>query len=375
MVDTIGLYVQISKDMYNVLSDRSLCTQRIDKKTGVIEFEYNNFQTSYSWNYRVIWKMSNDHWIYNPGLKITTLQMGTPYLRFEFSVPKILYGHNLYSCNFTDALVACNQVRAKFIELCGVEIPDIKDWYCYRVDTCANFLLENIEQVKSYIRYLQRFDYPRRLSRSYKDTGIYFASTHNTLKVYCKGLEFKFHDVCRFVNEVEKQKLQKFANIILRVEIENKKSLRVMRERIEKQTNQFFRNVYKGYLTLFDTILLFDGVKEMQRIMSKFLVGSETKVMKNLDVFRILKNELGQRSANFYYAIYTLLVLHGQNEVKRQIKKRTYYKALSLFRDLGISVIASDMKQLEQVIDLGFPSDFSLTMSPENKYYQLPRAA
>lgn len=375
MIDSIGLFVPISVETFLGLSERSILTQRIDKSTGSIEFEYNNFQTSYSWNYRVIWKMSNEHWVYDPGLKVAVLQEGSPYLRFEFSVPKIIYGHNLFSCDWADALIACEQVRAKFIELCGVEIPDIKDWYCYRVDTCANFLLENIEQVKSYIRYLQRFDYPRRLSCSYKDTGIYFASTHNTLKVYCKGLEFKRHDVCRFVNEIEKQKLQNFANIILRVEIENKLSLRAMRQRIEEKNNQFFRNVYKGYLTLFDTILLFDGVKEMQRIMSKFLVGSETKVMRNLDVFDILQNEFGDKAARSYYAIYTAIILHGQNEAKRRVKRRTYCRACSVFRSLGISLIVSDMKQLEQVIDLGFPSDFSLTMSPDNKYYQFPRAA
>lgn len=375
MIDTIGLFVPISIDIFSALSERSITTQRIDKSTGEIEFEYNNFQTSYSWNYRVTWKMSTEHWEYDPGLKNTVLREGSPYLRFEFSVPKILYGHNLFSCNFADALVACGQVRAKFIELSGVEIANIKDWYCYRVDTCANFLLENIEQVKSYIRYLQRFDYPRRVKNLYSDTGIYFASKHNTLKTYCKGLEFRKHDAMRFDNDIEKQRLQNFANIILRVEVENKLSLRAMRQKIEKENNKFFNNVYKGYLTLFDTILLFDGGREMQRIMSKFLVGTETKVMRNLDVFRVLKNELGHRSANFYYGIYTFLILHGQNETKRQIKKATYYKALSIFRQFGISVVASDMKQLEQVIDLGFPSDFSLTLNESNKYYQLRKAA
>ncbi len=372
MIDSIGLFIPITKDMFNFLNKKSILTQRIDQSTGEVEFEYSNFQISHSWNYRVIWRLSVEHWVYDPVLKLTVFEKGSPYLRFEFSIPKILYGHNLYSCDWSDVFVACQKVRDNFNLLYEIKIPDIENWCCYRVDNCANFILSGIEEVKAYIRYLQRFDYPRRIKNNYSDTGIYFASRYYTLKVYCKGLEFKKHDAYRFVSEIERQKLQRFANTIIRIEVENKQSLRAMREKLEKIGQQFFENTYKGYLSLYDTILLFDGGSEMRRIMNKFLSGNETKIMKTLDVFRVLKNGLGNRSANFYYAIYMLLVTQGQNETKRQIKKATYYRALSLFRELGISIIASDVRKKDCYLDYGFPRDFTLEMSEKNKYYQQP---
>ncbi len=67
-------------------------------------------------------------------------------------------------------------------------------------------------------------------------------------------------------------------------------------------------------------------------------------------------------------------------ETKRQISKSTYYKALSIFREYNISVICSDdtkNSQFEELsefefIERGFPKDFSLDISQENKYFQMP---
>ncbi|GER94659.1 hypothetical protein A45J_2423 [hot springs metagenome] len=377
MIDTMGFFIIISYETYNWLRERSIMTQRVYKESGFVEFEYNNFHTSHgneSWRYQVMWKMDTKSWVYDLIHKIPVYIEGVPYLRFEFSAPKILFGHNLYSCNESDALVACNYVRDAFMHEFDVTIPRITDWYCYRLDTCANFELENEQQVRSYIRYLQRFDYPRRIKNLYEDTGIYFASRYSTLKIYCKGLEFKKHDMSRFIYEVDQQRLYKQAQKILRVEVEHKAKLKTIPK--ELASKGYLYPTFNGYMKIVDLFNgNFDAKKETERIIEKFMSGSETKVMKSLDVFRLLNQFFGRRQANTYYAIYLMLVTQGQKETKRNFSKALYYKALKAFRLLGISFIASDIQKFDIELARGFPKDFSLCMSESNKYYQFPRAA
>jgi II/X family phage/plasmid replication protein len=375
MIDSMGFFVIIPRETYDWLTERSILTQRIDKETGNIEFEYNNFHTHHSWNYKVMFKLDTKTWQYDIASGSPVLAEGIPHIRFEFSAPKILYGHNLKSCSISEtvfdgnnALEAALLVRDAFQEAFNVSIPGLKDWYCYRLDTCANFILENEDQVRNYIRYLQKFDYPRRIKNLYEDTGIYFASRHNTLKIYCKGVEFKKHDMKRFVNELEQRRLHKEAQKILRIEVEHKHRLRTIRENLEKE--KMLYPTFQGYMKIYDLLKWFDVKEEMNRIIKKFISGTETKIMRSLDVYRVLKNSLGRRQANTYYSIYTLLVTQGQKETRRQISKALYYKALSTFRDLGISIIASDIEKFDIELEKGFPADFSIEIDDTNKYYQ-----
>lgn len=372
MIDTVGILMTIPKRIYEKILSRSIQTSRVDKDTGEIEFEYNNFSTSYSWGYKVLFKVDDHCYQYDPGTKKTSFARCLPFIKFEFSVPKIMRGNNLDSS--TEIIEACFKVKENFDKKYDVTLPGLDDWHCYRIDTCSNFLMNNEIEVRSFIRYLQRFNYPRRIKNNYEDTGIYFASRHNTLKVYAKGAEFKKHDSLRYINEIERKQLQKKADSILRIEVEHKNSLKYIKKKIEDIQRISLRGL-QGYMTLYDSIKNIHLIEEMERVMDKFLCGIKTKVMKNLDVFTILKNHLGSKSGTYYYSVYMLLITQGQAEVKRQINRSTYYKALSIFRELKISILASDIEKTDYFLDQGFPEDFSLKMNSENKYYQLPLAA
>lgn len=383
MFDTVGFYIEIDQEMYNELLNKGIVTQRIDKDNGFVEFEYTNFKTHHSYNYRVQWKVDNKHFVYDNDLKITREIDGAPFLRLEFSVPKIINGNNLESHDVDSLITACTLVAEMFEKNVGVTIPGPGDWFIYRCDVCANYLLQDIKQVKSYIRYLQRLDYPRRVGNAYKDTGLYFASRHNTLKVYCKGDEFRKHDAIRFADETLRKRLQKEADKVLRIEVELKRRIKYLVEKHEKEYNEKFKK-FKGCVSLEDFLYICDVKQELKNVMKKFLCGQNSRVMKCLDVFTLLNQTLPVRTARNYYAIYMLLITQGQREVKRQIPIRTYYKALKIFRDNQISIIASDIEKddnfqevTEQTmfLDYGFPEDFSLEIIHTNKYYQLPLAA
>lgn len=68
MIDTVGFHVLIDKETYRDLLEKMIVTQRIDKQTGDIEFEYNNARVNFhspSWNYKVLFKVTDEYWAYD----------------------------------------------------------------------------------------------------------------------------------------------------------------------------------------------------------------------------------------------------------------------------------------------------------------------
>jgi II/X family phage/plasmid replication protein len=330
---------------------------------------------SHSYNYRVQWRVDNKHFVNAPeyGNKMVEVH-GIPYLRFEFSAPKIIYGHNLFTIDWDLVYKACLMVATAFEEYTGVELPESGSWYTYRVDCCANFLLNNLEEVEALMRFYSRLDYPRRDARIVKNESVYFASVHNTVKLYAKGPEFKAHDAERFLERETMLDLQGLANRIIRFEVECKRRLKYLIKRFEKDYNYRFLQSFHGYVPFNDlSHFFFDAKFELERCMKMLLGGTVTKVMTMLEVFNILKAHLTVGQAQAFYGVYSMLMMHGQQETKRQFGKDKYYRALRCFRDLGISSTAQDQGEAAEFTGSGFPQDFSLEMSENNKYYQVPK--
>jgi len=374
MIDTVGFKVIIDRDTYECLTEKTTVTQRIDKQTGDIEFEYNNAKVDFksaSWNYKVVFKVTDEYWAYDEKSKFPYKASGIPHISFEYSVPKILYGNNMVSVHPCLIYESMHKVKESFEGLYGIQLSDPTDWYCFRVDTCANFVLDDEGQVRNYISYLQRLNYPRRVKNMYEDTGLYFVSQHNTLKVYCKGAEFKKHDMKRFTDEKKSKRLYEEAQKILRIEVEHRKRIRYLIKQYEKENDLTFKK-FQGYVRMKDFIDIFDFEEEMKRVVSKILCGTETKLMETEDVFRLLMQKYSDRQARSFHHIYLLIVTQGQTRAKKVIPKGTYYRALKAFRELGISLMVLDNNKTGCFLDKGVPADFSIDMSEENNYYQLP---
>ncbi|MEW6002541.1 MAG: phage/plasmid replication protein, II/X family [Nitrospirota bacterium] len=374
MVDTIGFKVLIDKDIYECLKDQMVVTERIDKKSGDVEFEYHNTKLDFnnpSWNYRVSFKLTDEYWDYDKTNRHPVRANGIPNISFEYSVPKLLLGNNLISIDPSLIYESMYKVKESFEQEFNVELPCPNEWYCYRVDTSVNYILDNENQVRSYINYMQRLDYPRKIKNSYGDTGIYFPSRHNTLKIYWKGAEFKKHDFERAQNKELANKYLCLAERILRIEVEHRKRLRYIADTYENDSNASFTK-FEGYVRMADFMEIFNFKEEMERIMSKILCGTETKLMKATNVFALLKMRYSEIQARSFYLIYWLIVTQGQKEAKKETRQGTYYRALKAFRELRISLITSDDNEERFFLEKGFPSDFSLAMNEENKYYQVP---
>lgn len=374
MIDSIGFKVLISNEAYSKLLEQAVMTQRIDKRTGDVEFEYHNTKLDFlspSWNYKVACRVTDVYWAYDRDTKHPFKATGKPNITFEYSVPKIFFGHNITPVGSCLIYKSMHQVKELFEAYFKIELPEPNDWYCYRIDTCANYTLENEEQVRLIIRYLQRLNYPRKIKNSYEDTGIYFPSRHNTLKIYAKGPEFKKHDFERFKEKEQALEYLLAAQRTLRIEVEHRKSLAYIIKKYEIENHVFFKK-FENLTRMADLIEIFNFEVEMKRVMSKMLCGTETKIMDIRNVLLLLKNHYEDVQARSFHQIYMYIITQGQKEARQSISKSTYYRALREFRKLGISLLVTNSDRADFFIDKGFPNDFSLNMDESNKYYQLP---
>jgi len=446
MIDTVGFKALIDYETFEKIKEKTRMTQRIDKETGEIEFEYDNGQTIHSNNYHIVYKISDEYWDYvssDDSLDSTEKsrksqphkKAGIPHVRLEFSIPKILLGHNLCSVSMGLIYDAMYLVKTAFEEKYECTLPNMPEWYCYRIDTCANYILSNEQEVRNYITYLQKLDYPRREPMKFGSSGIYFPSQQNTLKVYAKGPEFKKHDMNRFVNVVEAYGLYEKAKNILRIEVEHKRRIRYITnqynkqfedisadrgqeiylnylrhdidrlneqkllsdsspekidkelariklklQRIDELTMMFEKEdaleemrikTFEGYPQIMNIIGIFDCKSEMESITGKLLSGTSSKVTQSLAVENRIRENCSKKQSSTFIAVYYSIISQGQAHAKQAYERNIYYRALSAFRDIGVSLITNNPDE-NNSSDLGFPEDFRLDMDESNSYYQKP---
>jgi hypothetical protein len=446
MIDTVGFKALINYETFEKVKEKTRMTQRIDKETGEIEFEYDNGQTNHSNNYHIVYKISDEYWDYassedsSDSLEKSRKNQphkkaGIPHVKLEFSIPKILLGHNLYSVSMSLIYDAMYLVKTSFEEKYECALPNMSEWYCYRIDTCANYILSNEQEVRNYISYLSKLDYPRRDPIRYGDTGIYFASQQNTLKVYAKGPEFKKHDKNRFLNVVEGYGFYEKAKNILRIEVEHKRRIRYLTnqynkqfedisedrgqeiylnylrheidrlnegkllpdslpdkidkeisriklrlQRIDERTMMFEKEsaleemrikTFEGYPQIKNLINIFDCRSEMENITGKLLSGTSSKVTQSLAVENRIRESCSKKQASTFIAVYYSIINQGQSYAKQAYERNIYYRAISVYRRLGVSLIVNDGVEVSPA-HLGFPEDFRLDMDESNPYYQKP---
>lgn len=115
-------------------------------------------------------------------------------LEMEFSVPKLLYGHNLHDDHVgtVELLQALRLIKQKLdTDYCTTQ--DIEQWEVLRLDICKNFTVQNIDDI---LLKLQSVTYPKKKCFSYPESVMWVGSTFS-LKFYDKQKEFKKHDFKR----------------------------------------------------------------------------------------------------------------------------------------------------------------------------------
>lgn len=290
-----------------------------------------------------------------------------PYLLVECSVPKVLYGHNIYGA-VEDFHGACAMLRETLQALLQVKLLPIENWLVQRVDWAENFQLPS-QAVQEFFEGIYHIGFPRRRMQKHGNESIFTPGTTTTIKLYHKGPEFEKHDrkrlyvVLRGAFQQARPKnappdwahrqasrkvaaLQRLANNRLRAEVE------IHAEKLDYDFGHKpkVREVTPAYLQeLFD--------KEIGRLLREGK-GAIQIVRTSLAVRDRLDARYTPELAGLLHGFWLALSTHGEEDTKGRFTRPTFYRRRKQLIDAGISWLATDVQLIERQGQL-LPVDFS----------------
>lgn len=307
MIDTIKIYTEICKKTYDIIKSLSIVKNSIDNSKNELIYEIINDHLEGSYDSHLSVRVGC-------GAKYGFVNQGY-YIEIEGSYHKIVKGYNSHNGYYDLEFISKSLIN--IVELSyNIELPEFNNWYLQRCDIAICYDLGIQYNVKSYINSLSRCQYPRRNIKFYYDESLYLSGTTTTLKIYNKMLEFKKHDIKKFIsNDFD---LIKYLDIIkgfIRFECEIKKKMlvKIYKEKNIKIMNVVYEDLKKVWCEEFMKLLKF--------IENDFdIVRGREEVKERLN--KLFKPSKANRLYNFYCAIQ----LNGLIDTKENTSSSVYYR-------------------------------------------------
>lgn len=330
MIDTIKIYSMISRSVYDTICNNSIVKTSYNSGTGEIYYKIINDKLEGSYDSSLSVRVGE-------GSRYKFID--NYYIEIEGSFHKIIRGYNSHNGFYN--LVSISKKLIEMVENAyNLVLPSIKHWFLQRVDiACCYDLGENIN-VANYINNLSLCNYPRRNIKHYQDESIYNTGTTTTLKIYNKMLEFKKHDMKKFLNtnfdlvnylakikgfirfecEIKKKMLES---------IYNKKYIRILNVNY-KELKEVWKCEFMKLLNFFESDLNVVRDKEgvEQRLFSCYSSVKATNLY------------------NFYLSI----ILDGYRIVKKRTSKSTFYRNIKCLKDVNIDINQKFKLNLERKV-------------------------
>jgi II/X family phage/plasmid replication protein len=370
MIDTIGIYSPaISSETYEKVKQFCIRREGLEISSGEVVYQFTSGQLEGSYDSKISIQLKSYKYIYEENVSIPVAKRVpkkvecAPYIYAEASIHKLILGHNVFGGpeNFQE----CCFFLVSFLEkTMDVELPEYSEWFVKRVDVAECFNLGSFEACYSWFRGMNHADYPRRTVQRYGSSGLYSPGHSTTVKFYHKGPEFFKHDRKRLRNrtDIDCEELQQIANCTIRVEVEIK-ARKIRHDMERKNCDILVSNVTDEYLRF-----VYDN--EVQKILREGSKGMEIARTHDKVEARLLE-VFDEKSFNILYGFWTQMAIHGEEEVRRKMKKPTFYRLRKKLIDAGISWQNTDMV-LEEV-ETAVPSDFQPVRG--NVYQMVPSAA
>lgn len=207
-----------------------------------------------------------------------------------------------------------------------IDLPDFSNWYLQRCDVAICFDLQNQDNVKSYINSLSRCKYPRRNIKFFYDESLYLSGTTTTLKIYNKLLEFKKHDIKKFINT--NFDLVNYTNKIsgfIRFECEIKKKMLV----------KLFNEKHIKIIDVNYTVLKNVWSEEFMKLLN--IIERDLNIVRGRENVKKRLNDLYKPTkASRLYNFYCALQLNGQLDTKNSMSTRTYQRNVKELKNAKI---------------------------------------
>lgn len=318
MIDTIKIYCEINQNTYLSIYNTSIVKTSYNKEDGEIYYEIVNDHLEGSYDSRLSVRVGC-------GSKYRFVEQGY-YIEIEGSYHKIVKGYNSHNGYYNLEFICKSLIE--IVELSyNIKLPLFDNWFLQRCDIAICYNLESQKNVKSYINSLSRCNYPRRKAKFYYDESIYLSGTTTTLKIYNKLLEFRKHDLKKFLNtrfNIENYEKEIFGFIRFECEIKKKK------------LQQLFNNI--SHIKIIDInyeVLKKVWCEEFMKII-KFINNDLTIVRGREEVQKRLNKLYKPSKACRLYNFYCAIQLNGENIVKESTPKDTYYRNI---KDLKVAKI------------------------------------
>jgi len=275
-----------------------------------------------------------------------------PYLVVEGSVHKAMIGHNITGGPQCFQAAACWFVNLIASELLCVSLPHGSLWGVERVDVTETYQLP-FEAVQEFIGSLNRVEYPRRKRRSYGLESLQFSGQTTSFNLYHKGPEFSVHDGKKLRGRFSPEELydlQVSANGIMRVEVSVKsKKLRAdaasgllgvkgEKVRVVQVTDAYLQRVHDQEVAR----VIREGHSDMTTVRLEREVSAR--------LFEMYKPQL----AGSLYGLWVRLSSHGEVEVRKGMKRATFYLQRKQLLDAGCSWAGTDIVIRHSSIPVGF---------------------
>ena len=337
MIDTLKIYCEIDKNTYDKIYNSSIIKMSVDNKSKNTLYEIVNDSLEGSYSSSLSVRVGC-------GTKYGFVDLGY-YIEIEGSYHKIIKGYNSHN-GFYDLEFISRNLIIIVDEYYNIDLPDFKKWFLQRVDIAICYDLKEQDFVKSYINSLSRCNYPRRKVKFFYDESVYISGTSTTLKIYNKYLEFKKHDLKKFVN-TSFDLITYFNNIkgFVRFECEIKKKM--LKSVINKKNinicdlnYDILRNIWR---------------EEFMKLL-KF-------VDNDLEIVRY-REEVKDRLLQFYkpakamrlFSFYCSIQLNGIEDIKKDFDDSTYYRNITDLKNVSIDF--SQTYKVEEVDNMFYFNPF-----------------
>lgn len=278
---------------------------------------------------------------YSRDLNLILNKDGCMYL--EFSVPKLLMGHNVDLIATTNLYQLINQLKTYFETIYKAQFPPLNEWTIQRIDMCYAWKFKSKEAMYRVLNALKTRIHPDK-PKSVYESSVYFASAYSTIKFYDKHAEYIRHDYkeLKYKNPELAEKLYQESENILRFEVEYRK---------EALIDKFGTNIIrrqdgsiKTTCELLDIIPIEKYYKELIYNLNKLIKINSTTMFKK-DVFHKLKDKYSDQQARNLYNFYLCYVSNdaADQEVIQNYPKTTYYRYIQQLKDASVPLLITDI--------------------------------
>lgn len=367
MIDTVRLRSPYLSAEAAAIIEQQL-TLRMAWEPGADEALYviTSAELEGSFDNRIMVRLCREELVYEPVDKTNVATWGNarfqataftmrpcePFLVVEGSVHKAMVGHNITGGPQSFQPAACWFVNLIGAELLTVTLPHGSEWFVERVDITETYQLPYVA-IEEFIGSLNRVEYPRRKRRSYGLEALQFSGTTTSFSLYHKGPEFAVHDGKKLKKRLdpnEVRELQELANGIMRVEISVKsKKLKADIEsgllgvkggkpRVVQVTDAYLQRVHDQEVAR----VIREGHKDMTTVRLEREVSAR--------LFEMYNPQL----AGSLYGLWVRLSAHGEKEVKKGMKRTSFYRQRSQLVEAGCSWAGTDIVIKHSSIPVGF---------------------